>query len=113
MNINAYMPARIVSGKNCVLNHAALLAGLGKKCLIVTGGSSADKSGALADCVAALESAGIAYERYGRIAPNPTVGSCFEAGTLAREAGADFIVRRNTPMTTSFSRWLFQSLLPV
>ena len=92
MNINAYMPARIVSGKNCVLNNAALLAGLGKKCLIVTGGSSADKSGALADCIAALESAGVSYERYGRIAPNPTVESCFEAGALARESGADFIV---------------------
>ena len=92
MNINAYMPARIVSGKNCVLNNAALLAGLGKKCLIVTGGSSADKSGALADCIAALESAGVSYARYGRIAPNPTVESCFEAGALARESGADFIV---------------------
>lgn len=92
MNINAYMPARIVSGKNCVADNAALLAKLGKKCLIVTGGSSADKSGALADCIAALESCGVTYERYSRIAPNPTVESCFEAGTLARECGAVFIV---------------------
>ena len=92
MKINAYMPARIVSGKGCVRENAGLLEALGKKCLIVTGGGSADKSGALADCVAALESGGVAYERYSRIAPNPTVESCFEAGALAREIGADFIV---------------------
>ena len=91
MKLDAYMPARIVSGKNCVREKAALLA-LGKKCLIVTGGSSAEKSGALADCIAALESVGVAYERYGKIAPNPTVESCYEAGALARETGADFIV---------------------
>lgn len=91
MKIDAYMPARIVSGKNCVREKAALLA-LGKKCLIVTGGSSAEKSGALADCITALESAGVSYERYGKIAPNPSVESCYEAGALARETGADFIV---------------------
>ena len=92
MNINAYMPARIVSGKNCVRENAALFAALGKKCLIVTGGSSAEKSGALADCISALESRGIAYARFSGIEPNPTVESCYEAGTLARETGADFIV---------------------
>ena len=92
MNINAYMPARIVSGKGCVAANAALLTGLGKKCLIVTGGRSAETSGALADCAAALESGAVPYERYAKIAPNPTVESCFEAGALAREAGAEFIV---------------------
>lgn len=91
MIIDAYMPARIVSGKNCVRENAALLSPLGKKCLIVTGGSSAEKSGALADLTAALERCGIAYARYDGIAPNPTVESCFEAGALARETGADFI----------------------
>ena len=92
MNINGYMPARIVSGKNCVPDHGSLLAGLGKRCLIVTGGRGADACGAMADCAAALESAGVSWERFAKIAPNPTVESCFEAGALARETGADFIV---------------------
>ena len=92
MKINSYMPARIVSGKNCLTENASLLAALGKKCLIVTGGRSAEASGALADCLAALESVGVTSERYGKIAPNPTVESCYEAGALARECGADFIV---------------------
>ena len=92
ISLASYMPARIVCGKNCVRENASLLASLGNKCLIVTGGSGAEKSGALADCMAALESVGVAYERYGKIEPNPTAESCLEAGALARETGADFIV---------------------
>lgn len=92
MDLTSYMPARIVSGKHCVMENAALFASLGKSCLIVTGGSGAEKSGALADCRAALEQCGIAYAQFSGIEPNPTVESCYEAGKLARETGADFIV---------------------
>ena len=92
MKIDFYMPAKIVSGENCVRENAALFAGLGKKCLIVTGGRGAKASGALDDCIASLERAGVAYEQYDGIAPNPTVESCLEAGALARNGGADFIV---------------------
>ena len=58
---NFYMPVKLLTGENCVRKGAEELAKLGRRCLIVTGGSSARKSGALDDCIAALTAFDIAY----------------------------------------------------
>ena len=87
-----YMPGRLVTGAGCVAKQAERLSRLGKRCLIVTGGSAAVRSGALEEVAAALDGRGIAYTVYSDIAPNPTVASCMAGGARAHEFGADFVV---------------------
>jgi len=85
------MPVKVYFGKNCIYNNSTVFSGPGKKCLIVTGKSSADKNGSLKQVVDALESQGIAYERFNRVEANPSVETVREAALMAREVGADFI----------------------
>ncbi len=92
MDFNFFSPINVRSGKNCVCDNSALLGQFGKKCLIVTGGSSAKKSGALDDVTAALGKEGITYSVFNKITENPRLDHCHEAGRLAREAKADFII---------------------
>lgn len=92
MTYNVYMPVRCISGENAVIENSAYLAGLGKKCLIVTGRSGAKKSGALADAETALKKENVGFEIYDGIGENPLISSCFEAGKKARECAAEFIL---------------------
>lgn len=90
--LGGYMPARVIWGKNCVRQNAAVFAAFGKSCLIVTSATAAVKSGALADCEAALTEAGVRFSLFGRIEANPRTETCRAAGEAARACGADFIV---------------------
>lgn len=92
MTFNVYMPTRVIYGENGVNENSALLKDLGGRCLIVTGKSGAEKSGALADAKSALEKEGIEYDIYSNIGENPLISSCYEAGAKAREIKADFIL---------------------
>ncbi|MBQ5592471.1 MAG: iron-containing alcohol dehydrogenase [Clostridia bacterium] len=92
MNMNFFVNTKVITGADCVKSNAEKLGSYGKKCLIVTGATSAKKCGALGDVASALESQGVQYEIYDKICQNPTVESCFEAGLLANSIGADFIV---------------------
>ena len=56
MNLNSFMPVKLITGAGCVRASAKELASLGKVCLIVTGKTSARASGALRDVTDALES---------------------------------------------------------
>ena len=67
MTYDVYMPVRCIYGCNAVIEKSALLAELGKRCLIVTGKSGAEKSGALADAKTALENEGISYDIFNGI----------------------------------------------
>ena len=92
MDFNLKMPINVISGENAVLKNSSLLSTLGKSCIIVTGGKSARLSGALDDMIKALENESISYTLYDKIGPNPRLDHCFEAGILARDTKADFIV---------------------
>lgn len=92
MNMNFFVNTKVITGADCVKSNAEKIGSYGKKCLIVTGATSAKKCGALDDVASALESQGVQYEIYDKICQNPTVESCFEAGLLANSIGADFIV---------------------
>ncbi len=92
MNMNFYMQTNLVTGAGCVAASSQKLAALGGRCLIVTGVSSAKKCGALADVETALEKENISYTVYDKIGQNPAVLSCLEAGELAHNIGAEFIV---------------------
>lgn len=91
MNMNFYMPAKVVGGKDCISKNKALFK-LGKSCMIVTGASSAIKSGALDDVIEALCDNGIEYIVYDKIKENPLLSTCYDGGVIGREFGCDFVV---------------------
>lgn len=87
-----FMPARIFSGKGIVKSSEDVFSHLGKKCLIVSGKSSAKKSGALKDVTDTLEKLNIKYTVFDKITENPLASTCCEGGKIARETGADFVI---------------------
>ena len=89
--MESYMPVRIISGKDCLINKGGCIKKFGKKCLIVTGKASAIKSGALSDVKKLLDSIEIEYQIFDKIEPNPGTLTCKEAGECAKKYGADFI----------------------
>lgn len=92
MDFNLSISVKVISGENCVKQNSEKLAAFGKKCIIVTGGTSAQKSGALADVKEALEKENIEYIIFSEIGPNPLLGACHKAGRLARDFNADFVI---------------------
>ena len=58
MDTNFYMPVQVRMGRDIVEKSGALLAGMGRRAMLVTGRSSAVKCGAQADVTAALEKNG-------------------------------------------------------
>lgn len=92
MDINFYMPTRIIMGEDCIRKQAALMKDLGHKALIVTGATSAVKNGSLKDVTEALESQKITYDIYDKIRSNPSVESVYEGALYARRFGADFVI---------------------
>ena len=92
MSDSIYMPAKCIWGNNAVSDNSAEFRALGNSCLILTGKSSAEKSGALGDAVKVLEKEGISWGWYNGIGENPLLSSCHAAGEKAREIGADFIL---------------------
>lgn len=92
MEFRYYMPVKTFFGRNCIEKNSGEFTLLGKKALIVTGKSSAEKNGSLADVKRALDSVKIPYAHYNRIEPNPSVEDVREAALFARECGADFII---------------------
>lgn len=111
MNINSYMPVQVISGKNCLKENFSVFENIGKRCLIVTGGSSAKKSGALSDTVEVLEKLGITYNIFDGITENPYTSDCHRAGEKAREINADFIlgIGGGSPLDASKAVAIFAS----
>lgn len=92
MKFQYYMPTLILMGENCVLENRAVLAGLGKKALIVTGRNSAKTNGSLEDMKKALMANEQEYEVFDKVVSNPTVDCVYEGTSFAKENGVDFIV---------------------
>lgn len=92
MNLNSYMPVKLVTGAGCVGASAKELAKLGKSCLIVTGKQSAKVSGALQDVTDTLDLNGQRWLLFDEISQNPRLTDCMAAAEKAIAAGADFIL---------------------
>lgn len=92
MEFTFSMPVKVYFGKGCIEKNSTVLAGLGKKALIVTGKSSADKNGSLKQVTDALAKERIKYERFNRVEANPSVETVREAADMARKVRADFII---------------------
>lgn len=85
-----YMPTKIFSEENCVINHAQELTALGSKAMIVTGRHSAVKTGALQDVLHALGNT--PYVLFDRIEENPSIETVMEARDIAIAEKADFFI---------------------
>lgn len=92
MDFSTHQPVRILTGADCVKEHAELFARCGGRALIVTGKSSADRCGAMEDVAEALQMAGCTYVRFSGIPENPPAPMCYEGGELCRKEGCDFVI---------------------
>ncbi len=92
MNLNSFMPVKLITGAGCVRASAKELLKLGKVCLIVTGKTSAKISGALGDVTETLDNNGQKWALFDRIGQNPRLTDCMEAAEMAIAAGADFVL---------------------
>jgi len=85
------MPTKIFSGRDCIEKNSDKLA-LGKCCMIVTGASSAIKSGALDDVISVLSDKGVEYVIFDEIRENPLLSTIYDGGIIASESGCDFVI---------------------
>ena len=92
MNLNSFMPVRLVTGAGCVRASAKELNKLGKSCLIVSGKHAAKASGALQDVTDTLDANGQSWALYDEIGQNPRLVDCQAAAQKALEIKADFIL---------------------
>ena len=87
-----FMPTRVIMGKGCIKENASLFSEFGKKAFIVTGKTSAEKSGALKDITDALSKHSISYEVFSEVENNPSVETCYKGGQMAKAFGAEFVI---------------------
>ena len=92
MELNSYMPAKLITGRGCVRAAGKELAKLGRVCLIVTGRTAARESGALKDVTDTLEQNGQRWLHFDGIGQNPRLTDCMAAAEMAIAGGADFIL---------------------
>ena len=87
-----YMPTRVYEETNCVAAHAAELATLGTKAMLVTGRHSAKANGSEADVAAALTAQRVPYCIFDEIEENPSIETVMKARNVALKEGADFFI---------------------
>ncbi|MCC6095731.1 MAG: iron-containing alcohol dehydrogenase, partial [Eubacterium sp.] len=87
-----FLPVNIRFGRGMADQVGVLTKPYGKKALIVTGGSSAKKSGLYDRVKAKLEEAGIATCLFDKVLPNPLTTTATEGAAFAKENGCDVIV---------------------
>ncbi len=92
MNINFFMPTKVIMAQDCIQNNATLLGELGSKALIVTGANSAKNNGSLQDITKALEAMDLPFILYDKVMANPTVAIVYEGARLAKEHQVDFVI---------------------
>jgi alcohol dehydrogenase class IV len=92
MNINFFMPARVLMGPECVIENSVLFRKLGSKAIIITGRESAKLNGSEREVRAALEKEGIPYVIFDETENNPSVQNVRNAADIARKHGVDFVI---------------------
>ncbi len=86
------MPTKVYFGKDSIAQNGEELSKFGSKAYIVTGGRSAQASGALSDICSALEHFNISYDVFDKVENNPSTDTVKIGGIEARQNGADFVI---------------------
>ena len=87
-----YMPTKVYSENDCVMNHRDELASLGSKAMIVTGKHSSRVNGSLLDVEKALQEEETKYVIFDDIEENPSIETVMKATELGRKEQVDFVV---------------------
>ncbi|HUX06696.1 MAG TPA: iron-containing alcohol dehydrogenase [Acidobacteriota bacterium] len=91
-NFRLSIPTTMVVGPGQFSTLGEEAAAIGKKVLVVTGRSSARRTGLLDRAVDLLNEAGVESVVFGEIEPNPRHTTCDRAAEIARAEGCDVIV---------------------
>ena len=91
-NITYCNPTRVVFGPGVVEQVGAEVAAVGSRALLVSGRSSAERSGLLARTVDLLDQAGVTVSHLRGVAPNPRLSSLEQGIELCRSRGIDVVV---------------------
>ena len=92
INFNYFLPVNIAFGSGKVLETGELTKPYGKKALIVTGRSSAKKSGLYDKVANSLSKAGIDHVLFDKVVQNPLTTTAMEGADFAKANGCDVVV---------------------
>ena len=92
MNFNYYLPVNVVFGCGKVKEVGEIAKPYGKKALIVTGRSSAKKSGLYDKVKDSLSSMGMESALFDKVTQNPLTTTAIEGAAFAKEEGCDVVV---------------------
>ena len=92
MEFSYFLPVHIQFGWNKVDSVADFVAPYGKKALIVTGRTSAKKSGLYDRVVAKLEAAHIDYVLFDQVDANPLTTTALDGAALAKSESCDVVI---------------------
>lgn len=92
MQINYWMPTKILMDRQVVLKNKDEFAKYGMRALIVTGKNSAKVTGALGDVESVLKEKGMGCEIFDQIEQNPCIETIEKAGIIGRKMKADFVI---------------------
>ena len=92
MEFNYFLPVNLVFGSGKVLETGELTKPYGKKALIVTGRSSAKKSGLYDKVNDSLKAAGLETVLFDKVSQNPLTTTAQEGADFAKANGCDVVV---------------------
>ncbi len=92
MQFKYNLPVNLLFGRGTSSKIGETVSKYGKRCLVVTGRSSAKKSGLLDRALAQLETAGIFAEVYDRAEPNPLTTTAADGASVARASKCDVVL---------------------
>ena len=92
MEFSYFLPVNIQFGWNKVDNVAEFVAPYGKKALIVTGRTSAKKSGLYDRVVAKLDAAHIEHVLFDQVDANPLTTTALDGANLAKSESCDMVI---------------------
>lgn len=87
-----YMPTKLISGENVVVENYKLFSAFGKKAMIVTGKNSSRLNGSLKDAEEALRKAAVDYIIFNDVEENPSLETIEKGAEIAKKAKVDFLI---------------------
>lgn len=92
IDFNYYLPVNIIFGSGKVNQAGEITKSYGKKALIITGGSSAKKTGLYDRVKSSLNTAGIDTVLFDKVTQNPLTATAEDGAEFAKANGCDVIV---------------------
>lgn len=87
-----YNPVNVYIENNCVAGHAADIAAIGSRSLIVTGRHSSRANGSLDDVTTVLDTYKIPYMIFDDVEENPSTETVAKAAEIGKAFQADFVI---------------------